>query len=91
MGALGTKYLTREKAKMILDKMDREGLKGIYIDISISDKTDSYGNNIAEYYSQTKEQRDNKDRRVYLANGRVFWTDGTIKKAERKQEENEPF
>jgi hypothetical protein len=91
MGALGSIYLTRDKAKQILDKMDREGLKGVSLDVSLGDKTDNYGNNISVYYSQTKEQRDNKDRRVYLANGKVFWTDGTIKRAERKQEENEPF
>ena len=54
--------------------------------IWIDDKTDQYGNNVAVTKSQTKEQRENKEPKDYCGNGKCFWTDGTIKTAERKEE-----
>lgn len=51
---------------------------------SINDKTDQYGNNISIYESQTKEQRDSKAPKKYLANGKVVWTDGFIQVADKK-------
>ena len=44
--------------------------------ISISDSADKYGNNVSVYESQTKEQRESKEKRTYLGNGKVVWTDG---------------
>ena len=34
------------------------------------------------YEEQTKEQREAKVKRVYIGNGKIFWTDGKINKAE---------
>lgn len=48
---------------------------------SINDKTDQYGNNVSIYESQTKEERDAKAKKKYIANGKVLWTDGVIKTA----------
>lgn len=54
--------------------------------LSISDTTDKYGNNISIYEDQTKEQRDAKEKKNYLGNGKVFWTDNKITLAEKKAE-----
>jgi hypothetical protein len=37
------------------------------------------------YKEQTKEERDAKAPKQYIGNGKVFWTDGKITKAEKKQ------
>ena len=34
---------------------------------------------------QTKEERDAKKAKEYIGNGKIFWTDGTIKLAEREE------
>ena len=54
--------------------------------IQISDETNQYGQNVVMYEEQTKEQREAKEQRKYIANGKVFWTDGIVKVAEKKQE-----
>ena len=53
--------------------------------ISVQDET-RYGNNVAFLDSQTKEERDAKVQKNYLGNGKVVWTDGNIKLAEREEE-----
>ena len=52
--------------------------------IEIKDQTDKYGNNVTMFVQQTKEERENKSSRTYIANGKVFWTDGKIAVAEKK-------
>lgn len=51
---------------------------------SISDTTDKFGNNVSIYESQSKEEREAKAPKKYLANGKVVWTDGKISIAEKK-------
>ena len=53
--------------------------------ISVQDET-RYGNNVAFMDSQTKEERDAKVAKNYLGNGKVVWTDGNVKLAEREEE-----
>ena len=50
--------------------------------LSISDETNEYGQNISMYEEQTKEQRQAGEKRKYIGNGKIFWTDGNITKAE---------
>ena len=59
---------------------DRNGKYKNYI-VSVSDNVDQYGNNVAMYVEQTKEEREAKARRTYVGNGKVIWTDGTIEVA----------
>jgi len=54
--------------------------------ISINDTTDTYGNNVSIYESQTKEEREAKAKKNYFANGKVVWTDGKITVAEKKEQ-----
>jgi hypothetical protein len=85
-----------------LTKIDKSKLKdGKYLNvqISINDTTDNYGNNVAITLNQTKEEREAKEKKTYLGNAKVVWTDGVIKtadkveaKAESKTVENDlPF
>jgi len=53
--------------------------------LSISDEANEYGQNVSMYVAQTKEQREAKEKRQYVANGAVVWTDGNIVAAPRKE------
>jgi|TARA_R100000081_G_C4670233_1_gene92110 arginine decarboxylase-like protein len=55
--------------------------------ISINDETNQYGQNIAIWEEQTKEERMAKKPRVYVGNGRVVWTNGQVSVAERQAEQ----
>ena len=60
-----------------------------YYTASINDEQDKYGNNVAITLQQTKEQREAKEKKVYVGNGKVAWTDGKIEVA--KKEDKLPF
>ena len=55
--------------------------------ISISDTSDQYGNNVSMYEEQTKEERELKTTKKYFGNGKVFWNDGKIINAIKKEKE----
>jgi hypothetical protein len=52
------------------------GAKGKYLNITISinDEVDQYGNQVGIYESQSKDERDAKDKKNYLGNGKIAWT-----------------
>ena len=64
-----------------------EGKKGRYAELTvmINDETSEYGSNVSVSMNQTKEERDNKDPKTYVGNGKVLWNDGNIKNAEKPQ------
>jgi hypothetical protein len=73
-----------------LTKIDKAKLKdGKYLNVtlSVNDET-RYDNNVSMCYNQTKDERDAGQKKVYFANGRVVWTDGVIKVAEKSVETN---
>jgi len=63
------------KEKMI------KGKKGTYINLSLSvnNETNDFGQNASVFISQTKEEKGEK--KNYVGNGKVVWTDGTCVKA----------
>ena len=69
-----------DKSKIIEGK---NGAKYYNLNISVNDSTDQYGNNIQVTEPQTKEQRDSKTPRVFYGNGKVIWTNGTVKVADK--------
>jgi hypothetical protein len=72
-----------------LTKIDKEKLvngKYLNIQISINDQTDQYGNNVGITIGQSKEEREAQVKKTYVGNAKVVWTDGTIKVAEKVQE-----
>ena len=53
------------------------------VTITVQDETNQYGQNVSATNNQSKEQREAKEAKVYVGNGRVVWTsDGTIQKAD---------
>ena len=79
MATLVTLGLNKEKLTF-----NEKGLANITV--SINDDTNQYGQNASASISQTKEQRDAKEAKVYVGNGKVVWTDGNIKTADRVEE-----
>jgi hypothetical protein len=72
-----------------LTKIDKEKLvngKYLNIQISINDNSDQYGNNVGITIGQSKEEREAKVKKTYVGNAKVVWTDGSIKVAEKVQE-----
>ena len=68
-----------------------KGKKGVYynLTISVNDDTNQFGQNVAAFDSQTKEEREAKKPKKYLGNGKVVWTDGSCVKAEQEVQEKE--
>lgn len=55
--------------------------------VSVNDETNKFGQNVSMYREQTKEERDASKPKEYIGNGKVFWTDGKIMKATKREEE----
>ena len=73
-------------------KIDKSKLKdGKYLNVSISVNNETkYDNNVSMCYNQTKEERESGAKKTYFANGKVIWTDGVIKVAEKSIQNNIP-
>lgn len=62
-------------SKISKDKLIK-GDKGTYLNITISinDEVDQYGNQAGIYESQSKEEREAKEKKNYLGNGKIAWS-----------------
>jgi len=71
-----------------LSKIDESKLvDGKYLNTQIFVNDDTrYGNNVSMAYSQSKEERESKVQKQYIANGRVVFTDGNINVADKEVE-----
>lgn len=72
-----------DKSKLI------QGKKGSYLNLtlSINDET-RFGNNASVSISQSQEEREAKEPKTYLGNGKVVWvSDEGVTVAEREQEQ----
>jgi len=88
MSSLSNVYIKKETLEVLLKTLNAKGEKGISIDISISEQSNDYGQNLSAYVSQSKEDREAKKNRYYVGNGKCFWTDGTIEVAKKKEVHN---
>jgi len=61
------------EAKALIRKANN-GVDYFDITISINDEPDDRGNNCAIWIKQTKEEVTAKATKVYLGNGKVFWS-----------------
>ena len=87
MSALGNVYFTKARLEELVKLAD----KGLALSFSINDETNQYGQNVSFTISQTKDQREAKEKKVYVGNGSIVWTDGKIKvadKVEKPKEDN---
>jgi hypothetical protein len=70
------------KASINLSEIPKDkiisGKKGKYlpITITINDESDQFGNQGPIVVAQTKEERDAKEKKTYLGNVQVVWTNG---------------
>lgn len=64
-----------DKSKLVKDKY-------LNLDVIVNDETNNFGQNVSASHSQSKEERESKVSKIYLGNGKVNWTNGTIVKAE---------
>lgn len=53
---------------------EKDGKKWLNIQIALNDEIDQYGNNVGISINQTKEEREAKEKKVYLGNGKVVWS-----------------
>jgi hypothetical protein len=62
-------------SKISKDKLVK-GAKGQYLNITISvnDEADQYGNVLSIYESHSKEEREAKEKKNYIANGKLVWS-----------------
>ena len=90
MSSLSEIYLKKEVLETLLKTVTAKGENGVSITISTSDETNNYGQNVSGFVSQTKEQREAKANKYYVGNGKVFWTDGKITVAKKKEEATAP-
>jgi hypothetical protein len=84
MSSLSSLYFTEEKLQILLDTVRKKQAKGVELTISIADETNNFGQNVSSFVSQSKEDREAKKQKFYVANGKCFWTDGKITKAEQQ-------
>lgn len=87
MASLSSIYIKKEVLEILLKGVNAKQEKGIELTISINEETNQYGQNLSGYVSQSKEQRDAKKDKYYVGNGKVFWTDGKITLATKKEAE----
>ena len=73
---------------------EKDGRKWLSLSISVNDET-NYGNNVGISIAQSKEEREAKQPKTYLGNGKVVWNSGTIVNAIKDEQEvvndNLPF
>jgi hypothetical protein len=86
MGALLSGYITLEKLEEIVRVTKSKQEKGFKFSVSISEQSNQFGQNVSFFAEQTKEQREAKQPKYYFGNGKVFWTDGVIKVAEKQEQ-----
>lgn len=87
MGILADIYIKAETLKILADTVAKKGDKGISLTISISDEADKFGQNVSQFVSQSKEDREAKKTKFYAGNGRVFWTDNKPALVPKKDQE----
>ncbi len=86
--------LTYNSQKELVPKKDENGkeLKKLKLNFSIFEEG-NYGKNVSFTIPQTKEQRENKEKKRYVANGKIYYASdelqGFVQKTEAKAEVQE--
>jgi len=75
-----------------VEKLPKEkyikGKKGVYQNITlvINDEVDKFGNNVKTFVTQNQAEREEKQAKTYLGDGRVVWTNGNVNVAKQQVE-----
>ena len=59
------------------------------VTVFVNDDTNTYGQNASVAMEQSKEQREAKEAKSYIGNGKVVWTDGNIQAADRVERQTQ--
>lgn len=54
----------------------KTGAKYYNLDVIVNDEPDKFGNTVAVIQKQSKEERERKDKKIYLGNGKIVWKSG---------------
>lgn len=87
MATLISGYIKAEKLEEILKVIKTKGDAGFGFTVVVNDEPDQYGNNVQFHASQTKEQREQKVKKWYFGNGKVFWTNGVAPQIPQRVEQ----
>ena len=93
MSSLSEIYIKKETLQTLLSVLEKKTGKdaeGVKITLSLSDTTNSFGQNVSAYVAQTKEQRDAKKPLFYVGNGKTFWSKGGTPVPQREDPKQEP-
>ena len=84
----GSELKNIDKTKVIVGKKDTY----IPITISINDQS-RFGKNVSISVQQSPEEREKKEKKHFIGEGSVIWTDGNIVKGQKDQPatNSEPF
>lgn len=76
-----------------LSKIDKTKIKdGKYLNVTINVNDDTkYDNNVSMCINQSKIEQEAKEKKVFIGNGRVVWTDGKIVVAEKAIQKTVPI
>lgn len=58
--------------------------KGFEVTVSVNDEANQYRQNVSVFKPQSKEDRAAKVAKVYYGSGQVFWSDGKVTLAPKK-------
>ena len=86
MSALLSGYITLEKLEAIVATVKAKQAKGFNFTASVNDDTNNYGQNVTLFAEQSKEDREAQKTKWYFGNGKVFWNDGKIENAKKKED-----
>ena len=67
-----------DRAKIVAGK---NGAKYYNFDITVNDEPNQYGQDVALSEKQTKEEREAKQKKVFLGNGKTVWKNENTKAA----------
>lgn len=98
MASLSSLYIKKETLESILSVLNQKSgneAKGISLTVSLSDESNTYGQNVSAWVGQTKEQIQEKKDKYFVGNGNTFWTKGETptfikSKSEPAQKNSEP-
>ena len=82
--------LTYNSEKELVPKKDENGkeIKKLKLNFSIFEEG-NYGRNVSFTIPQTKEQRENKEKKIYVANGKVYYASDDLQSFVQQSEKKE--
>ena len=74
-------YFKRETLELLVKTLqtkasqgDEKGGAGVSLTVGVNDDANTYRQNVSASVAQTKEQRDAKAKKFFVANGKTFWS-----------------